>query len=272
VQSHLALFFRLFFRTLGCLAVLFVASTASANPIAPSLAPLMLHQRSSDLFDGLMHDLPAATQTKLTGAYVAFDPDLARPYSMIACDDDGDYVVVMSDAMIELAQRTAEAASADELTGSKKLTAYASTLAAQTTPGARLLPPPPGFYSGPHDPDHEGELFDQAIRGVLAHELSRLARGHLVCAHPSAAHEAADDVWTPSERAFAFKLSERLYDATHLADADAATNPWLRNRSQGYAALLDVLAIVEAGPGAMTIPQIKLHPNNAARATALRTV
>lgn len=254
------------------------AKTQPSKPIAPSLTPAMLHQRTDDLLQGLMRDLPTVTQSKLVGAYVAFDADLSQPYAMIACDDDGDYVVVVSDAMVEFAQRVAEAASDDELTSSKKLEAYATSLGAASVRGARLLPPPPGFYSGAHDPDHQGELFDQAMRGLLAHELARLARGHLVCARPSAAREAADDVWTPAERAFAWTLSERLYDSQHLADADAATTPWLRGRSKGYLAMLDAFALIEAGTSAqrpsatVTFPQIRLHQNNGARAAALRAL
>jgi hypothetical protein len=102
---------------------------------------------------------------------------------------------------------------------------------------------------------------------LLANELARLARGHLVCAHPTAAHEAADDVWTPAERTFAWKLAERLYDATHQIDADNATFPWLRGRSQGWLALLDALAIIEAGAGNA---HTKLHPGSTARAAAQR--
>lgn len=257
------------------LSVLFVilfwvgTGHAQSKPIAPSLAPQALHQRTDDLLQGLMRELAPATQAKLVGAYTAFDPDLSQPYAMIACDDDGDYVVVVSDAMIEFAMRVVEGKAADEQTGSKKVESYAATLAAQTVRGARLLPPPPGFYSGAHDSNREGELFDEAMRGVLAHELSRLARGHLVCGHPSPARESADEMWTPAERAFAWSLAPRVYDAVHLADADTATSAWLRGRSTGYAALLDALTIIEAGPGAVNVPQIRLHPGSAARKAAL---
>lgn len=251
---------------LSFLFVTFLALTASAQnkSIAPSLAPQALHQRTDDLLQALMRELPAATQAALVGTYVAFDPDLSQPYAMIACDDDGDHVVVVTDAMIEFAQRIAEAKSADEHTGSKKLEAYAATLAAQTVRGVRLLPPPPGFYSGAHDPDREGELFDDAMRGVLAHELARLARRHLVCGHPTVAKESADEIWTPAERAFAWSLAPRLYDAQHFADAEASAafvfRPGTKPRGAGYAALVDALAIIEAGPGAAQVPQIRLHP------------
>lgn len=255
-----------------CAAAL-ASAPAGAEPArapAPALGSSALHPRVGDSLAALLGELPAPERARLAGTYVAFDADPSQAYALVACDDDGDAVVVVSDAMIELVERVAEGASADELTGSKKLAAYAAALAAGAPRGARLLPPPPGFYAGPHDAEREGELFDQAIRGLLAHELARLARRHLVCPKPSAARETGDAVWTAAERDFAWKLSERLYDGAHLADADAAAAPWVRGRAKGWAALLDAMAILEASPGAAAVPYARLHPGSAKRAAAVR--
>lgn len=260
-------------RFLFLLAILVLIS-ARANaepprPLAPSLTPVLLHQRVQDELDRAMRELPAAVQQRLAGTYVAFDADQTNAFAMISCDDDGDHVVVMSDAMIEFAQRVAEASSDDATQGTQKLSAYASTIASQSNASARLLPPPPGFYEGTHDAAREGELFDQAMHGIVAHELARLARGHLVCPRPSSAHESGDDIWTTTERAYAFKLAEKLYDADHLRDADAISLPSMKGKSTGFVALLDALAIVEAGQG-KNVAYVRLHPGSQARAQALR--
>jgi hypothetical protein len=254
-------------------AILFCAASAAAEParpIAPSLTPALLHQRIQEQLDIRMRELPTATQRRLVGTYVAFDPDLTQAYALVSCDDDGDHVIVISDAMIELAQRVAEAAADDEINGTQKLSLYGSTLASQTASNVRLLPPPAGFYEGTHDYAREGELFDEAMHGIVSQELARLVRGHLVCPRPTPAHETADDVWTPAERAYAFKLEGKLYDAEHNRDADATSLDWVRGRSTGYVALLRVMATIENGPGRGAVPWIRLHPNAAARASSVK--
>lgn len=247
---------------------LLVPTLASAEPsrrIAPALARSTARAHAGAALDSLMAALPRDIAARLAGTYVAIDADETDPYAMIACDDDGDHVIVLSEAMLELVGHVAEAVSGDE--SSTRLASYAGALARQPR-GARLVPPPPGFYEGPHDEARESAATDEALRGLLGHELARLARGHLVCAHPTAPRETGDAVWTPEERAFAFRLAPVLYDPRRLADAEATAAP--SATGEGYRALLRLMGQVAGSTPSPTFSFLRFHPTPTGSATGTK--
>lgn len=237
------------------LALLATAATAPAEPprdVAPGLARPSLAAQANQTLDALALELPATARANVLGAYVAVDPDESDPYAMASCDDDGDPVVVLSAAMLEVIARVADAMSGDA--SEERLAAWSTTLA-RAPKGARLAPPPPGFYDGPHDPARAAAARDEALRGVVGGELARLARGHLACAHPTPQREAGDAQWTAAERAFAFELAPRLYDARHQADAEPLAAAWRGETWRALARALD-----DARPGVTTWTRLRPVP------------
>jgi hypothetical protein len=193
---------------------------ARADEIAPELETLELRQKADSEAKKLVSGLAANDQRRLTGVYVAFDPNPSDPSAMVACDDDGDYVLVVTDAMLRLVSLVARAQSYDEVNGSRSIENYAEFLARSQVPGRRLLPPPPGFYTAQKaGPTHETRL-REALSFVLARELTRLRAGDLVCAHPTATHESADDVWTSGEQRRALESAASVYPGASTAPRD----------------------------------------------------
>jgi hypothetical protein len=170
---------------------------ARADELAPELLTEELHEKARRELRVLEATLDEADRRKLVGTYVAFDPSASDPLAMAACDDDGDSVVVVSEAMLRLVDDVAHAESDDEATGTHRLEEHAAFLAASQLPGRRLLPPPPGFYAPLRGTSCE-ERLREALAFVLAPELERLRAGDLVCPHPTAPRSTATTPGPPT--------------------------------------------------------------------------
>ena len=151
--------------------------TARADEIAPELETLELRQKTQTEAKKLVVGLAPGDQRRLTGVYVAFDPNANDPSAMVACDDDGDYVIVVTDAMLRLASIVARAQSYAEANGGRSIEDYAAFLARVQVPGRRLLPPPPGFYAAQQASPTQETRLREALSFVLARELTAPARG-----------------------------------------------------------------------------------------------
>jgi hypothetical protein len=206
-------------RILALLLFLF-AVPARADEIAPEMIAAELRMKAGAELRALQATMTDAERKRLVGLYVAFDPSMSDALAQAACDDDGDYVIVVSDAMLRLVDDVAHAASDDEANGSHRLEDHAAFLAASQVAGKRLLPPPPGFYAPIVGASQEDRL-REAIDFVLAHELERLRAGDLVCAHPTATKEHGDDEWTDAERRAANEAAVALYPR-HASERDRA--------------------------------------------------
>src|SRR5580692_529505 len=93
-----------------------VAAMRSKPPVdaAPAVATDLLRGTVRAEFESFLIRLPVALRRKLVGAYLAFDDSLTDIDSMIGCDDDGDYVVVVTDALLGVASFVGKAEAADE--------------------------------------------------------------------------------------------------------------------------------------------------------------
>jgi hypothetical protein len=267
-----------------------IAATSTAAPrialadeIAPELETFELRQKAQTEAKRLVHDLPANDRRRLTGVYVAFDGNASDPSAMAACDDDGDYVVVITDAMLRLVSLVARAQSDDESNGTHGVEGYASFLATSQLPGRRVLPPPPGFYAAPSpspspDAGSSQELrLREALSFVIARELTHLRAGDLVCAHPTATHENGDDVWTASEQRHALETARSLYPGRATPRDEEATTRVLEagRTEQGALGLLRFFAQLEAegsAPAKRFVPTYLVqHPASSARAASVKT-
>lgn len=247
-----------------------VSRDARADEVAPALegADLRVHARAE--LKALVATLDIAERTRLVGIYVAFDDSVVDPIAQVACDDDGDYVVLLSDAMLRLVAQIARADTADERRGSSILDEYASFVARTQVPGRRIVPPAPGFFvEGSHEEPSE-ERLHAALSFVIADELERLRARDLVCARPTATRERGDDVWTAAEARAAAQVAVAVYPA-HDVERDAAAFARVRKsgRSErGALAVTRFFAKLEAARTADTrfAPSYsRAHPNPGAR-------
>ncbi len=202
---------RLFSLHICAVVLLALAFThnAYADDYAPRLRRPFLRDKARAILVGLVHTLSDEEQRRLPGIYVAVEDDLTDPRAQIACDDDGDYVIVVTDSMLLLVD---DLAHAEVLGGTAQLERFADALTRSQRPGHRMLPAPISSYI-PDDAqrlrsDRIDELRDDIFTFVVALELERLRRGELVCPSPTATRESGDAQWTPEEAARAAALSQ----------------------------------------------------------------
>ena len=250
--------------------------SAHADEIAPELETLELHQKAQAEAKRLVSDLAPNDRRRLVGLYVAFDGNASDPSAMAACDDDGDYVVVVTDAMLRLVSVVARAQTYDESNGTRGVEDYASFLALSQVAGRRLLPPPPGFYGAQDAGITHDTRLREALSFVIARELTHFRAGDLVCGHPTATHENGDDLWTASEQRHALETAAGLYPGRATPrDEEATTRVLDAGRSeQGGLGLLRFFAQLEtergARPSRFSPTYLVQHPSSSARAAVVK--
>jgi hypothetical protein len=257
------------------------ADVPAPAPAAPGLALQAARATASDALKSVVQKLPAAAREKLPGVYVAFAPDPKAALALAACDDDGDYVVVLSDAMLALVDAVARAKATDDALSTTKLEAYARLLAKAQQPGERLLTPPAGFYdaaqSTPELARAQVKQFRAIVTYLVATEVAHMTAGDLVCGRPTATHERGDDEWTAQEQEAALAVSREVHEVRRVATADARGAAFASDAGEsdaGYVALLvPLLAAVEATPnGRASMPYVDMHKNQAVRAQIVQTM
>jgi hypothetical protein len=252
------------------------SSAARADEVAPDLEGADLRTRTQAELRKLVAALPASDQKRLTGVYVAFESSVSDPAAQVACDDDGDYVVVVSDAMLRLAAHVARASVYEETSGKGKVEMYASFVARSQIPGRRLLPPPHGFYTTMPEPSSYEEHLADTLAFIVSRELTHLRRGDLVCPKPTPTKERGDDVWTTAEQRSAIEVAKAVYSANRQTERDSeavASVVDMGHGLQGGLALLRFFAQVELDsrdspvvtPSRFCTSYAMLHPNAAAR-------
>jgi len=232
------------------LALLVIAapSAARADEVAPELEGADLRLVAQQELRKLVSQLPPKDQKRLTGIYVAFDPSPSDPIAQIACDDDGDFVVLLSDAMLRLLANVARAESYDEANASRKVEDYAAFLVRTQVPGRRLLPPPPGFYIAEKPAATYDERLSDALSFVVARELTHFRAGDHVCPKPTPTKESGDDTWTSAEQRKASEIAHGIYPGRQLErDNEAVIRVLDAGRSEkGAMALLRFFTHFEA--------------------------
>jgi hypothetical protein len=263
------------------LALAFLAGTARAGDIAPALDAEELHEVARAALEDALVTLEMGDRRRLVGTYVAFDPDVTDTIALAACDDDGDHVVVLSEALLRLAADVARLEAADDVLGTRKVEEYTGFLARAQLPDRKLLPPPPGSYavdaSGRIDPAARRHLAG-AVAFLVGHEVARLRAGDVRCPHPTATHESGDATWTREERRRALEGAERVYraGASQVArDDEAATRAAQAGRD--LAGALGMLRFFEqlererlTALGRFAPTYLTHHPSSPTRAATVR--
>ncbi len=243
---------------------------------APALSSAKTAAR--DALGALVAHLSPDDKKRLTGLYVAFDESATDINALAACDDDGDYVVVVSDALLRLATTVAQAEATDEVFGTHKLDEYAAFLAGSQAEGVRALPPPAGFFDAAQA-RAPAKLALEAVRlreiagAVVAHELQHLVQGDLVCPNPTATHERGDDVWTREEREHALAVALKIYATGRVLAADGAATTRLLDAGMtelGNLGWLSVVSRIEGTPAEKGSTYLALHHDGGVRAEVVR--
>jgi hypothetical protein len=256
--------------------VLAMTAAARADEIAPELETLELRQKAQAEARTLVSGLDPKDQRRLTGLYVAFDPNASDPSAMVACDDDGDYVIVITDAMLRLSSLVARAQSYDDVNGSRTIEDYAGFVARSQIPGRRLLPPPPGFYTAQKAGTTQDIRLRESLAFILGRELSHFRAGDLVCPHPTATHESGDDEWTASEQRRALEGASSVYPGRPTErDTEATVRTLDAGRTeQGALGLLRFFAQLELErtmhASRFVSTYLVQHPSAATRAGAVK--
>lgn len=270
-------------RLLAILLALLVLGSASAaradatSPSSPSFVREALRSEARLRGAELLARLPEIERQRFVGAYVAISPDAADPAAFAGCDDDGDYVLVVTDAMLALVADVARARSFDEANGTSKIADHAAFLARAQLPGRRLLPPPPGFYTADVPGTTADERRGEALVFVLARALATLRGGDVVCSHPTATRERGDAEWTAHEdRSARARIATLSHGDDARRDADATTMVLDAGAStQGALALLAFFERLEierlASASRFTPTYLLDHPSSVTRASTVRS-
>jgi hypothetical protein len=261
---------------LAAVAAMLPVRRAHADEIAPELETLELRQKAQAELRKLTAGLADKDRRRLVGLYLAFDPSASDPIAQVACDDDGDYVVVVSDAMLRLVANVARAQSYDEANaGSRRIEEYASFLARSQLPARRLLPPPPGFYTAATAGATYEDRLRESLAFVVAREIAHLRAGDLVCPSPTPTKEHGDDAWTEAEQKKAREIAARVYPGAATRDEEAIASATDAGRTeQGAVGLLRFFAQLEIERALVTArftpSYLATHPGSAVRLAAVR--
>ncbi len=258
----------LFRPLLGVLFVLLtMARPAGAEELAPTLETGELEERARDEGRRLFSMLEPATQRRLVGLYLAFDPDPTEAIALAACDDDGDYVIVLSEAMLRLTSYVAT------LGGVFEVEEYARSSARARVVGRRLLPPPPGSFDGAAG--SVDELLAETLAFVIGRELAYLRAGDLVCPRPTSTREHGDASWSPSEKREAARVAAALYRGrATVHDVEALSSLRGAERgAKGAVLLLRFFAVLEERGARRPLPSYEaIHPGSRGAETAARAL
>lgn len=236
-------------------AALFFARGARADEVAPALEGADLRVQADAALRQLVGAKP---DPKLRGLYAAFDPRGDDPLAQVACDDDGDYVIVLSDAMLRLVSFLARIDDA---------ATYAAFLVRNQLPGKLLLQPPAGAFAATAD-EHASEQAEARVEAMLrfvyARELAHLRAGALVCPNPTPTRERGDAEWTAAEQGSAAATAARVYPRDEAIESNADVS--------GAPALLGFFAAYERERAmAHLVPSyLATHPRSAACLAAIR--
>jgi hypothetical protein len=256
-------------------AIALFARPAAADEVAPELEPSDLRELARAELKKLVSGLPANDQKRLVGVYAAFHGDASDPFALAACDDDGDYVVVVSDAMLRLVANVARAQSYDDASSSRKIEDYAAYVARTQVTGRRLVPPPPGFYTAELAAKTYDDRLRESLSFVVARELTHLRAGQISCPKPTATKEAGDDEWTTAEHRRALENTGTLYPGRGAHDGEAIVRVLDGGRSErGALGLLRFFDQYEAEQRVF-VPRFTptyrtYYPSSAMRASAIK--
>ena len=254
------------------------ARAFASDDVAPGLYDEALAAAASGQLDDVVRHLSVAERHALRGVYVALATSPDDVLAMPACDDDGDYVVVLGRGLFDFARYVAYADASDRLRGTHLLGAYGPLLVRAQESGRRPLPPPLPASDTPSAPAREdamrwmvGAFLDDALGFVVGDEVARMVAGEVVCPRPTVTHESGDDTWTPLEQTNALALAPSRMSASTLSAADAWAMTRLVERGGSEVPAMELLRVMgcleDDRPQAW--PYLIGHPGSRERAESI---
>jgi hypothetical protein len=240
--------------------------------IAPLLADETLRDDASSELGALVASLEEEHALALRGIYVAFELSRIDVAAFPACDDDGDYVVVVSQGLLELIAHVAFADASDRLRGTHLLPEYGLLLARSQRLDIPPLPPPVTDARVAVNTERVARAFvADALAWVVADEVAHASLGHFACPSPTATHEADDDVWTEREHLEGLTLAPGRMTDLEAADLWAARA--LRSSGRSLVPAIELFRAMapleQARPAGRASNYLTLHPHAAERAALL---
>ncbi len=147
-----------------------------------------LRQRAGAVLQELVAALADQRRAKVQGIPLFSDPTVGEVNAFAACDDQGQPLMAVSDALLEVMAHSARFRAYDELFKGNKLDAYTSLVAQNYRPKKPLPRPGPGFVDPAQDMDgrkvaRQAVLMDAQLAFVLGHELAHHYLDHTGCAN-----------------------------------------------------------------------------------------
>jgi hypothetical protein len=246
---------------------------ADADVIAPALLDDAIVDDAARALDDLVASLSPEEAHALEGVYVALERSRVDVVAMPACDDDGDYVIVISRGLLELVENVAYADASDRVRGSHLLAEYGALLARSQRADVAPLPVPAAAspaVGAPRDPVGQvARAFARdALAWLVADELAHAVARRFTCPAPTLTREQGDDVWSDDEQRSALGLAPLRMTPLSSADAWATRSVLSRGGSEVPAVeVLEVMGALEDARSANAY--VTLHPHSRARAAAV---
>jgi len=255
--------------------LLSVTAAAYGDDVAPNLLDDEIVDDASAELAEVVSSLDASEQQRVRGIYIALERSQVDVTALAACDDDGDYVVVLSRGLLDQVEAVAYADASDRVRGTHLLGGYGALLARAQRADAQVLPPPVSL-EGADARARAGEVaraFAQdALAWLVADEVAHAISGELTCPSPTVTHEQADDLWTPEEHALALTLAPSRMAHLDAADAWATRRLLARGGSEvpAFELLRAMASLEDARPPGAATTYLTLHPHARGRAAAMR--
>lgn len=194
-------------------AILGAVLALHALPAAAESGDFALAGRRKAARDAL-DELASSAPSIRRSVYIAHVARATAPDAFVACDDDGDPVVGITDSLLAVADAVAWVAAHDD----EAIPAYARAFVASQRDLARVALPEFGSLRVRAVPDEgaaqndtvverHDAFFASIVRGIIARELIHLTEGDVRCANPTATREAGDQIWTVEEQATADRVA-----------------------------------------------------------------
>ncbi len=147
-----------------------------------------LRQRAGAVLKELVAALPDAKRNKVASVPLFSDPSVGEVNAFAACDDQGQPLMAISDALLEVMAHSARFRAHDELFKTNKLDQYTTLVAQNYKPKKPLPRPAQGFVDPAADADgrkvaRQAVLMDAQLAFVLGHELAHHYLDHTGCAN-----------------------------------------------------------------------------------------
>jgi hypothetical protein len=150
-----------------------------------------LRQRASAILTELVNALPATYSSRVSGIPLVVDSTVGEVNAFAACSRSNRAAMAITDGLLEIQARLAQAAAVDELYGSRKVDEYVAFIAQHQRPKTPIAQPPAGFIptdqaQNPNKIGRQHQILEEQIAFVLGHELAHHYLGHLPCTQQGA--------------------------------------------------------------------------------------